>query len=190
MIEHRACPCLHTTPCHDRCACVHIESSFACRRCCSQGNTQQQRKMSEHLAALIDGRIIRVGVAAIVRVGSVILMGKRKGSHGAGTWSFPGGHLEDETAGECAARELEEEAGLIVMPSKFRKLTFTNDVFQVEQKHYITLYMETTLPGTTTPEVFVKEPNKCDGWGWFSAAPSPLFLPVQNLLADGFQLWR
>ena len=48
--NHRACPCLHTTPCHPRCTCVMPQSSLGCRRCCSYGNTEQQRQMAEYLA--------------------------------------------------------------------------------------------------------------------------------------------
>jgi hypothetical protein len=51
-VKHAACPCLHTTPCHERCACVMPHSSSECRRCCSYGSPEQQRKMAEHLAAL------------------------------------------------------------------------------------------------------------------------------------------
>jgi 8-oxo-dGTP diphosphatase len=35
----------------------------------------------------------------------------------------------------------------------------------------------------------VLEPNKCERWEWFSlnAFPQPLFLPLQNLLADNYK---
>jgi 8-oxo-dGTP diphosphatase len=133
-------------------------------------------------------RIVRVGVAAIIRREGRILMGLRKGSHGAGTWSFPGGHLEKgETVGRCAVRETEEETGIKISPLMFRKFTFTNDVFTVEDKHYVTLYMEASWSGG---EAVVMEPNKCEKWAWYSSPPDPLFLPVKNLLEDGFKLWR
>ncbi len=35
-----------------------------------------------------------VGVAIIVVKGNRVLLGKRKNTHGSGTWQFPGGHLE------------------------------------------------------------------------------------------------
>lgn len=131
---------------------------------------------------------VQVGVAAIIRREGRILMGKRKGSHGAGTWSFPGGHLEwNETVAKCAAREVEEETGLIVSFNGFSKLTYTNDVFTTEGKHYITLYVEAEWPGG---EARIMEPNKCEEWRWVSSPPEPLFLPVQNLLEDGFNPWR
>jgi 8-oxo-dGTP diphosphatase len=143
--------------------------------------------MAEHLASRVDGTIVRVGVAAIIRRESHILMGKRKGSHGAGTWSFPGGHLEwNETPSQCAAREVLEETGLVVDPLGCKPLTFTNDIFTVEGRHYITLYVEAMWPGE---EPRVMEPNKCEQWAWFAVPPEPLFLPVKNLLASGFNLW-
>lgn len=48
-ITHQACPCLHTTPCDERCTCVNGWSSFGCRRCCSYGSKEQRKTMAEHL---------------------------------------------------------------------------------------------------------------------------------------------
>ena len=56
----------------------------------------------------------KVGVGVFVFKDGKILLGKRKNAHGAGTWSFPGGHIElFEELYECAYRELREETGLI-----------------------------------------------------------------------------
>ncbi len=52
--EHRACPCLHTTPCAGDCSCVVMVSSKGCLRCCSYGSAEQQQAMAESLAAFID----------------------------------------------------------------------------------------------------------------------------------------
>ena len=134
---------------------------------------------------------VRVGVAVVLRWDNRVLMGLRKGSHGAGAWSFPGGHLESgETIFECASRELREETGIARDPEhSFRKLTYTNDIFVSEGKHYITIYVETDWSGDTPwPEVM--EPQKCTIWRWQDAPPSPLFLPIENLLKDGFPIWR
>ena len=58
--------------------------------------------------------VVRVGVGVLVtRGGSKVLVGQRRGSHGAGDWALPGGHLEvGETWEACAARELKEETGI------------------------------------------------------------------------------
>lgn len=50
----RACPCLYTVPCHDRCTCVTPLSSSGCRRCCTYGSTEQRAAMAVTLAAFID----------------------------------------------------------------------------------------------------------------------------------------
>ena len=68
-------------------------------------------------AAMADAahkQVVRVGVGVLVtRGGSEVLVGQRRGSHGAGDWALPGGHLEvGETWEACAARELEEETGI------------------------------------------------------------------------------
>ena len=126
----------------------------------------------------------KIGVGVIIRKNNKILLGKRKNSHGDGTWSFPGGHLEfGETPEECAKREVFEETGLIL--DTFKKGGYTNDIFNKENKHYITLYMITDLE-EGEPEL--KEPEKCEQWQWFewSKLPEPLFVPIDNLLKDNF----
>ena len=55
----------------------------------------------------------KVGVSVVLKFNDMVLVGKRKGSHGDGTWAFPGGHLEyGETIFECGKRELEEETNI------------------------------------------------------------------------------
>jgi 8-oxo-dGTP diphosphatase len=144
---------------------------------------------------MVDVGQVRVGVAAIVYRAAMVpnrrrvLMGRRKGSHGAGTWAFPGGSQAlHEKVAETAARELEEETGMAMAPGRFRKVTFTNDVFVSEGKHFVTLYMDVMwLPTDGDPRIM--EPTKCDGWRWVDEAPLPLFLPVENLMKGGFDPW-
>lgn len=50
----RGCPCLHTTPCHERCTCVMSLSSSGCSRCCSYGSAEQQAAMAARLSGLDD----------------------------------------------------------------------------------------------------------------------------------------
>jgi 8-oxo-dGTP diphosphatase len=57
----------------------------------------------------------RVGVGVIVTKGNRVLLLERKGVHGQGTWSTPGGHLEyGESPEACAARETLEETGVTI----------------------------------------------------------------------------
>ncbi|WP_052878369.1 nucleotide triphosphate diphosphatase NUDT15 [Vibrio coralliirubri] len=125
---------------------------------------------------------VRVGVAAVILREGRVLLGERIGSHGAHTWATPGGHLEwSESIEECAKRETLEETGLVV--SGFEKLSFTNDIFEKENKHYITLFV---VASDVSGEPQVTEPDKCKQWKWFKLdeLPEPLFLPLTNLLSD------
>ena len=122
----------------------------------------------------------RVGVGVIVRKDGKILLGKRKGAHGEGSWSFPGGHFEfNEEIAVCAQREVMEEAGITI--KIICALTFTNDFFEKEGRHYVTLYVLSDYAGG---EVKIMEPDKCEEWRWvnWETLPQPLFIPIQNLL--------
>ena len=122
-----------------------------------------------------------VGVAVIVVRDGRVLLGRRRGSHGAETWSLPGGHLEyGEAPEECARREVTEETGLIV--GQLVSAGFTNDLFRDEDRHYVTLFYRAKV---ADGEPTVREPDKCSEWRWFEPQrlPTPLFLPIRNLLA-------
>jgi 8-oxo-dGTP diphosphatase len=121
----------------------------------------------------------QVGTAIIIIRENTVLLMKRRGPHGAGTWSTPGGHLDfGETPEQCAAREAKEEVGLDVTDIRFRCLT--NDVFEEEQKHYITIWMD----GKSTGEPTIAAEEEVAELGWFAwdALPQPLFLPLENLV--------
>jgi len=129
-------------------------------------------------------KIVQVAVAVIIIKDGKVLLGKRRGAHGEGTWAFPGGHLEYfEDLESCAKREVLEETGLRI--KNLRMVGITNDIFKEEDKHYITIYF-VAEPETGEPEV--KEPDKCEAWEWFEwdKLPEPLFLPIRNLLKTDF----
>ncbi|TMP27362.1 ADP-ribose pyrophosphatase [Pseudoalteromonas rubra] len=126
--------------------------------------------------------VVRVGVAVVIKRHGKILLGERIGSHGAHTWATPGGHLEmGESIEQCARREVLEETGLAL--TQVTRLDYTNDVFESDGKHYITLFVTGEC---VNGEPQLLEPNKCLQWRWFSpdALPEPLFLSLQNLLRD------
>ena len=126
-------------------------------------------------------KIVRVGVGVVVKnKEGKILLGKRKNAHGAHQWAPPGGHLEfGETPVACAARELEEETGMTLLNAQ--QTVVTNDIFEVENKHYITLFVE----GTCNDQPQLLEPHKCEQWKWFDLDefPQELFLSLKNYLS-------
>lgn len=127
----------------------------------------------------------RVGVAVIVRREGRVLLGLRRSTtHGDGVWQFPGGHLEwGEAVADCAVREVEEETGLSIRIDGMGP--WTSNVFPDSGRHYVTVFVLATAM-TGTPEV--REPDKCDRWEWRTWAdlPTPLFLPIQGLLAQAY----
>ena len=127
-----------------------------------------------------------IGVAVIVIKNGHVLLGRRKNAHGDGTWAFPGGHLEfNETIEECARREIFEETGITI--SNLRYGPYTNDIFENEGKHYVTLFV---LADYASGEPSAKEPDKCEEWQWHPWPPpvQPHFLPIANLLKQNFTL--
>jgi 8-oxo-dGTP diphosphatase len=126
----------------------------------------------------------KVGVGVIVVKDGKVLLGKRKNAHGEGAWSFPGGHLEfKETWEACARREVMEETNLQIKNLRFG--TATNDIFEKEKKHYVTLIM---LSDYESGDLKVLEPDKCESWEWFSwdNLPQPFFIPIQHLIKEGY----
>lgn len=126
----------------------------------------------------------RVGVGVIVLRDGRVLLGERRGAHGAGTWALPGGHLEfGETVEQCARREVDEETGLQLVD--VQRGPWSSDVFVAEGRHYVTLFV---LAPCAAGEPAVREPHKCAGWRWFdwAALPAPLFLPLQTLQRSGY----
>ena len=129
---------------------------------------------------------IFVGVAVFIVKNNTVLLGKRLNSHGHGTWSPPGGHLENrETIEECARREVMEETGLEI--KNIRLGTYTNNIFPDEDRHSITLYVVADYISGTEQ---ILEPDKCEEWRWVrwnpENFPQPLFYPIQELLKQNY----
>ncbi|APD08003.1 8-oxo-dGTP diphosphatase [Flavobacteriaceae bacterium UJ101] len=123
---------------------------------------------------------VKIGVGVLIKKGNKVLIGKRTGSHGENTWSFPGGHLEfGETEFETATREVKEETDLNI--ENLQKYGYTNDFFEEENKHYITLFVKADWKSGEPKRM---EPEKCSEWRWerLDNLPKPLFLPIENLL--------
>jgi len=73
-----------------------------------------------------------VGIGVCIIKDGKVLLGKRINSHGEGSWSFPGGHLEMyETWENCAKREVLEETDLKIKNTRFAGVT--NDIFLTKE---------------------------------------------------------
>ena len=129
-------------------------------------------------------KVPRVGVGVMLCQDNKVLLLKRKGAHGEGTWAFIGGNLDFmEDVIDCAKREVEEEIGVKVESGEL--VAMTNDIFEKEDKHYVTLLvLAKSFSGI--PEI--KEEDKIIELKWFAwdEFPENLFVPLTNLRNQGF----
>lgn len=131
----------------------------------------------------------KVGVGVFVQRDDEVLLGLRKGSHGAGTWSIPGGLVEaDECVVKTSVRELCEETGIsasaesmmtLVAPAVLRKFNKPGGA-----QSYVTLYAHVIVPKSWQAKL--TEPEKCSEWRWISMAtaktwPGSLFECLEDL---------
>lgn len=122
-------------------------------------------------------KIVGVGVAVLIwNEDEELLLGQRKASHGTGTWSVPGGHMEfGETPEEACIREVQEETGLdLKQVTRISYFPYNCCIFP-EGKQYITLWFHARLIGN--PKIVAMEPDKCEEWRFFDTnnLPTPLF---------------
>ena len=144
--------------------------------------------MSERIKYMNNNQNIEVGIGVLIIKNNKVLFGKRKNSHGKGTWCFPGGHLKfDETWEECAKRETLEETGLEIKNIRFA--TATNNIFIEECKHSITIIM---IADYESGELILMEPDKCEIWEWFNyhTPPQPLFRSQLILYEQGYDPFK
>jgi 8-oxo-dGTP diphosphatase len=129
-----------------------------------------------------------VGVNVFILRDGKVLFGKRKGSHGEGSWAPPGGKLDfGEDLFECARREVKEETGMEIEDLKLGP--YTNDYFEKDKLHYITVYIS-AMKSHGEPKVL--EPHKCTEWKWFEwdKLPNELFLTIQNLKKQNYDPFK
>lgn len=121
---------------------------------------------------------VRVGLVAIIMREGRMLFGIRKNTETAnGQWAFPGGRMDyGETPEDGICREIKEETGLVVDIDDVKFLTYKNEFFPNQQRHYISLIF---FIETTKGEPECKEPDKCEGWEWLD----PFNLPENTFWA-------
>ena len=146
--------------------------------------------------------VVRVGVGVVVQDPynpTKVFCGIRKGSHGSGTLSLPGGHLElYERWEDCAIREVHEEMNIKLDPQSIRLCYVSNDPMPEESKHYVTIFMmgkqqrQQVDSDVSYPKPVNMEPDKCEGWDSYTiqelkammtdSDSSKLFGPLKRLL--------
>jgi len=123
-----------------------------------------------------------VGVGVLIKSEGKILLQRRTGAHGEGTWSLPGGHLEfGETPEQTAIREAKEEVNADI--KNIRVVGLTNDVMRADDKHYITIFVEAEYVGG---EIKIAEPHRTTEIRWCDPTnlPTPLFIPLENFIQN------
>lgn len=121
----------------------------------------------------------RVGIGVLIKNDkNEVLLGLRMGSHGAGEWSFPGGHLEfGETIFQTAKREVKEETDLDI--NKFELVSVCDEMryIKTDNKHYLNIGVLGHYEGGELKNL---EPHKCESWKWFpiNELPENLFEPT------------
>jgi len=114
----------------------------------------------------------KVGVGVLILKDGKVLMTIRKGSHGAGEYSFPGGHLEYmESFEECAVREVKEECGIEIKNIRF---SYVTNVKKYAPKHYVHIGL---VAEWESGEPKIMEPEKAGEWLWYDLdkVPEPMF---------------
>jgi 8-oxo-dGTP diphosphatase len=107
-----------------------------------------------------------------------ILLGKRKGSHGAGKWAVPGGWLDyGETLKDCCRRECLEEVNLEIKDIDYQ---YFEEYFSTMPRHVIHYAFFAKAEGEPT----LMEPDKCEKWEWFSLDNLPPAADIWNLTQD------
>lgn len=118
-----------------------------------------------------------VGVGAMIVRDNHVMLARRRGSHGAGTYAWCGGGLEfGESLEEAVIREVSQESGLVVTSA--RLLCVSN--IREYGRHYIDFEFLCEADGDPVHT----EPEKSGPWAWYDldALPQPLFKPVEFAL--------
>lgn len=129
--------------------------------------------------------MVPCGVAVLVfrqgAGGVEVLTLKRKGAHGAGTWSLPGGRLEPgEQPLDAAKRELAEETSLRLDVQPFHSVPYVAGLAGGEP--WVTLFF------VAQAQLFHKarllEPDKCEELKWspWGCLPAPMFEPFEEMV--------
>lgn len=123
----------------------------------------------------------QVGVGVLVMRDNKVLLGKRRGAHGAGFYAPPGEHIElGESIAQTARREVAEECGLEIEDIR---LVSVGAYRWSDSRHYVGVDVVCQAPRGEPQNL---EPERCEGWEWYAldALPSPLFIVAEKIISS------
>jgi ADP-ribose pyrophosphatase YjhB (NUDIX family) len=120
-----------------------------------------------------------VGVGVVVRRGGRVLLVRRAKAPRKGEWSIPGGAIDlGETTFEAAAREVREETGLDVTPTK---LLTTVDAIQRDAQGQVAFhYVLIDFLATVDDEQVAVAGDDVDAVQWATLDEADALLPWQK----------
>ena len=120
---------------------------------------------------------VRAGVGIMLLRDGKVLLGKRHDDpnkadselDGEGTWTMPGGKLDfGDKIADGAARELVEETGIEIDPSKLKLHSVTNE--RTSNAHFVTIGF---ICKESEGEAKTLEPDEITEWKWFALDDLP-----------------
>jgi 8-oxo-dGTP diphosphatase len=121
-----------------------------------------------------------VGVGVLIIENDRLLLVKRRGSHGEGTFGSLGGHVEFGESPEAAlCREAREELGIELGHIRF----LACNSLVMYGRHYLDLGFQAEI-AAGTPQIQPAEVHKMESIGWYDLndLPQPLFPPLELYL--------
>lgn len=120
---------------------------------------------------------LAIGVTLIDKNGRICL-GKRKKFAFIGQYAVPSGHVEvGEPFTDAAIREVFEETGLKISKDQLKLIGVTSYLHDDPYVHYGNV--DFVIEDVDSNKVKLMEPEKCEGWEWFSfdELPNNICLP-------------
>ena len=119
------------------------------------------------------------GVGILIIKDEKILLGHRCEGWANGTWTMPGGKLdENEKPEDGAKREVKEETGLEI--DKLELTSVNKDMLNNEKEFTTYIFKPNLIEGM----VETKEPEEIDKWEWFELKklPQPVYPPSEKAI--------
>lgn len=130
---------------------------------------------------------IPTGVHVLLEQGGQVLLMRRAGTgFFDGLYSLPGGHVEEgESVRDTAAREMDEELGVTLLPAALEVLGV---VHRRSDTNRIDFFLKA---GHWRGEPQIREPDKCDALLWcaWDALPEALVPYIREALLAGAGPW-